>query len=313
MKKLAALIVLATVFTSCVSYEPRVLVPNITFSPEDVSFVHNTTNTPAIDFGFTANVNESDSLFNVEVLPGVKVSSIEAGGPAELAGLQVGDTVLSISDVVTNHPDTVLALQQQSADKLTFKLKGRRGTVIYEANLQARKRPAASPPIELFRADPIATRAGYTTETLQIENRGGLAAARITEFFPDSPLPAAGFSIGDRIIALNGVELNSAQDLISRLNQEQPLGSEVRLSVLSENSVNDITVKLWDPGRRISRVSLGPLLNYESESTPPANKFTLLNLWLFSLYSYTHIDGEKNHSVLGLLNFSSDRGELLEE
>jgi hypothetical protein len=39
----------------------------------------------------------------------------------------------------------------------------------------------------------------------------------------------------------------------------------------------------------------------------------LLNLWLFSLYSFNQVEEEKSHSILGLINYSSDLGELNEE
>ena len=41
--------------------------------------------------------------------------------------------------------------------------------------------------------------------------------------------------------------------------------------------------------------------------------FTLVDLWLFSLYRYQRSDGEKSHTILGLINVSTDDGELTEE
>lgn len=301
----------------CVSYEPMVLAPALTLSPEQITLssdrVTGNSAVNRIDFGVEVAVNESDSLFNVETLPGVRVRSIETRGPAESAGLQVGDIILSIGEVITDHPDTVSAIQQTSTQELTFEVKARRGTVVFQATLLARVLRPSVAPIELYRADPIATRAGYQTELVEIEGRSNLAAAKIIEFFPKSPLPGAGFSAGDIILALNGVEINSAQDLINRLNQNHELGSNVELTIFSNGKINQKSVQLWNPGRRVSKVSLGPLLNYETGLNPTTTKFTLLNLWLFSLYSFNQNEGEKSHSVLGLINFSSDLGELAEE
>ena len=44
-----------------------------------------------------------------------------------------------------------------------------------------------------------------------------------------------------------------------------------------------------------------------------SKSFSLLDLWLFSFYSYNRVDEEKSHSILGLINYSSDLGELIEE
>ena len=55
----------------CVSYEPAVLVPSITLSADELSLVNETDNsTPSIDLGLETSLNESDSLANVEILPG---------------------------------------------------------------------------------------------------------------------------------------------------------------------------------------------------------------------------------------------------
>jgi serine protease Do len=296
----------------CVSYEPLTLMPALTLSPEQIVLSANNANTNTVDFGLEVGVNESDSLFNVETLPGVRVRSIETNGPASLAGLKVGDVILSIDDTITDHPDAVAVLQQSPPD-LNVQLKIRRGTVVFEASMLARALSPSTPPLELYRADPIATRAGYQTELVKITGRANIAAAKIIEVFPNSPLPKAGLAQGDIVIALNGVELNSAQDLINRLIQDHELGSTVKFTVFSDGKLSDIDVQLWNPGRRVSKVSLGPLLNYETGLNPETTKFTLLNLWLFSLYSYDQVEGEKSHSILGLIKYASDLGELSEE
>jgi len=123
----------------------------------------------------------------------------------------------------------------------------------------------------------------------------------------------AGINEGDFILALNGSNLNSAQGLISRLNQEFELGDEVILSVYDGDTVSNREVRLWNPGRRISRVTLGPLLHYESSLNPSSDRLTVLDLWLFAFYRYSRVDGEKTHSILGLFNYSSNYGELVEE
>ena len=56
--------------TSCLSYEPAQLVPEITLSAEEVSFFESVDSNLLVDFGMEVSVNESDSLFNLETLPG---------------------------------------------------------------------------------------------------------------------------------------------------------------------------------------------------------------------------------------------------
>ncbi|MSR10233.1 MAG: PDZ domain-containing protein [Gammaproteobacteria bacterium] len=301
-----------TLLAGCVSYEPRVLVPAVTLSPEDIS-LRSASNTSGgqLNFGLEVTVNESDSLLNVATLPGIRVRTVNSNGAADAAGIQPGDIILSVNAIATNHPDTLAALSQQSEGG-SFQFTVRRNTAVLETTLTAVAASTAAGPRELYRADPIATRAGYRTEMVNIREQASIPAARVTELFPDSPLPAAGIKPGDLVLALNGTNLNSAQDLITRLNQEFALGTKVEFTVFDGDAVETKTVTLWNPGRRISRISLGPMLKYESSLSPSSDSLTLLDLWLFAVYRYNRVDGEKSHNVLGLIKYSSNYGELTE-
>lgn len=303
---------------SCVSYEPAVLVPSITLSADELSLLDETDNSSAsIDFGLETSLNESDSLVNVEILPGVRVRGVVGNGAADSAGIQVGDIILTVNGTPTNHPDVIGALQNsvpaQAADETEFNFKVRRNTVVFEATVIGRLISKNPPPQELYRIDPLATRAGYRSEIVSIRNRADLAAARVVEFFPGSPLPAANIKEGDLILSLNGIDLNSAQDLVSRLNQDFELGENVVLGVYDGQTVTEVQIRLWDPGRRISQISAWPLFRYSASLNPASSSLTILDFWLFSLYSYNRLEGERSHSVFGLFNFSTDYGELTEE
>lgn len=309
---LLKLVPLFALLQACVSYEPAVLTPAVTLSAESVTLVTDTPQGAGVSFGVVVASNESDSLFNVEVLPGVRVREVSSNGPAESAGIAVGDIILEINGTATNNPDAFLSLQQ-SADTSVQRFLVQRNTTVFEASVTPRLLGSGSPPVELYRVDPLATRAGYRSIPVTIEGRGNVVAARIEALFANSPLPAAGLDQGDLILALDGAYLNSAQDLVTRLNTEYELGTEVVFTRYRNSTVEDIRLNLWDPGRRISRISLGPLFQFESSLNPESRSVTLLDLWLFSLYNYSQVEGERSHSVLGLINVSSDYGELVEE
>ncbi len=307
------LLILSASLNACISYEPRILTPAITFSPEQISLTNQTSGSDLVDFGLELSLNESDSLFNIESLPGVRVRSLSANGPAASAGIQVGDVILKVDGLETNHPDAITVLMQTEKSSLLYTMEVQRGTTVFQTELTARKRSATSEPVELYRIDPVATRAGYRTEVVNIENRGPVAAARVVEFFDQSPLPQAGINEGDLVLALEGTEINSAQDLINRLNNEIQVGNRTSMTVYRENSVDEVSLRLWSPGRRISKLTLGPLVNYQSSLETDSTQLSILDLWLFAFYSYQRSDSEKTHSILGLLRFSSDVGELTEE
>ena len=297
---------------SCAGFEPARLVPAIALSPEELSISPSDSGL-LVDFGLETAVNESDSLLAVEVLPGVRVVDVAANGPADSAGIRVGDVILAINRMETNSPDAVLALQRNAYRGEPYEFTLRRGTAVLSASVNGREIAANPGPRELYRVDPVATRAGYRTELIAVAGEVERAGARVVALFPGSPLPAAGIGEGQWIVALDGVGFGSAQELINRLNRDYELGAEVALDVWDGRGLRRFDVELWNPGTRVSRVSFGPLLQYRSSLEPDSASLDILDLWLFSVYSYSRNEGERSHSILGLFNFSTGYGELVEE
>ncbi|MEZ5492671.1 MAG: PDZ domain-containing protein [Gammaproteobacteria bacterium] len=306
-----------SLLAGCVSHEPRRLVPNVTLSPDDLQLsqpVSEAENAGGVDFGLAVTVNESDSLFNIEVLPGVRVRQVAGGGPADLAGLQAGDIILAINGTEVNQPDTLEALARQGQEGAAFTFRIRRGTAILESSLVARPRATAGAPLrELYRSDPLATRAGYETTLVQVRGQGEISAARVVELSNDSPLHSAGISPGDVILALDGQPVQSAQGLIDSLLTDYALGDTVNFTVYTGDTLQERRIALWDPGRRINRIALRPLLFYESSLADQQTRLSVLDFWLFALYRYDQNQGERKHELLEIFSISSDYGELLEE
>lgn len=318
MVRLALLISAAFALTACISSEPRVLVPSITLSPETVSLSGGEAIGAGLNFGMSTGLNESDSLSNIAILPGVRVRSVSPNGAAELAGIQAGDVILEIDGRAINHPDLLEALAQQTGAASSFVMQVRRNTTVFETTLNARMiSDARAVPVELYRADPVATRAGYTTEIFDSPDGTAISGARIVKLFGDSPLPDADMEIGDTVIAIDGRPVSSAQDLITRLNTEYALGDTVRFTLARDEVTRmetlEKSLRLWSPERHISRIALGPILQYEKNLNPEQTRLSILDLWLFSVFSYQQEEGEKAYSLLGLFRFATGYGELVEE
>ncbi|MEX2333362.1 MAG: PDZ domain-containing protein, partial [Pseudohongiella sp.] len=95
--------------SACVSHEPLQRVPTLSLSPENVVLSGGTgaPQTAGINFGLTGGINESDSLTNISVLPGIRVRAVAPGGAAERAGIRAGDVILRIDGDDSNHPDVL--------------------------------------------------------------------------------------------------------------------------------------------------------------------------------------------------------------
>jgi hypothetical protein len=305
--------------TGCVSTASLPAPQHVNLSAENVELAPVADAPRTADFGIDAVANESDSLEDLQALPGLRIRAVRPQSPAQAAGLQVGDVILSINGIETNEPDTLASIAEAATlgDRFVFEV--RRDTVVLETELEAPRRVRTKDPDERYRVDPVMTRAGYRTELVQTRDAAipAFAVARITRLFPQSPLPAGGLQPGDAIVALEGAPVTSAQHLINRL-AEHDFGDRVVFRVLpgaagGYGEFEEVAVRLWDPGRRISAVSLKPLFHYENRLGPSTTKFSLLDFWLFSVYAFERHEGEREHRLLSLFRFATGYGELIEE
>lgn len=295
----------------CATTEPTALPPHINLSPENMSFADIATN--RLDFGLQLSSNESDSLENLTVLPGLRVRSVRNGSTADLAGIRAGDVILSVNDVETNALDVFHALAQSDADM--FRIRARRDTTVYETIMTPPRQRQVVTPEALYRVDPIRSRAGYSTRLLEREDGGQQSVARVEAVFPESPLRALGISAGDLILSLDGETIQSAQDLVNKLHS-RPLGAKVNLEFVSSSQTQLVqrqNVRLWEPERRLSALSVWPLFVYRSSLAPDQVEFKLLDLVVFPVFSFKREEGEKTYRLLGLFRFGSGYGELVEE
>jgi len=315
-RNLALALPLLAILSACATHEPRQLVPSISLSPENVLAADNTgePRTGGADFGLNVAINESDSLTNVAVLPGVRVNSVRAGSAADQAGILPGDIILRLDGQEVNHPDTLEAIELATDTDRTYTVDVRRNTRVFTTVFAVS--PTSAPrtePVELYRIDPISLRAGFSTESLRTTENNTVSGARIIRFYPESPLPDAGFNTDDIILAVNDYTVESAQGLVTLISRNHSPGDRVAIRFARDNEILTRNVRLWDPGRRLSRLSLWPLFVYESSLRPDQTRLTIVDLWLFSLFNYQRSDGEREYSILGLFRSASGYGELLEE
>ncbi len=314
--RLFLLLGLFSLLAACATHEPRQLVPSINLSPDNQLFPGNDGGPRAggVDFGFRAERGNDDRPGQLAELDGIRVASVSPGGPADMAGLLPGDHILELDGHAIEQPDQLDAIALDIEEERVVMVNVRRDTTVFMTVLNVSPQSDARlEAVELYRVDPLYIRAGFTTELLEDAEGGALSGARIVHLLDDSPLHAAGLREDDIILAIAGEPVRSAQALIDRIHRNHGPGDRVTLNFARDNQLQDQDVELWHPGRRLSRLSLWPLFVYESSLDPDRTRFTVLDLLLFSLFSYEREAGEREYSVLGLFRTASGYGELLEE
>jgi S1-C subfamily serine protease len=219
---------------------------------------------------------------------------------------------LSLDGVETNDPDAFMAALETVPPETGVQAVVRRDTIVFETELTPEPLPETSAPRELYRVDPVRTRAGYRTEVLEVSG-APRATAVVAKLFPESPVDEGMLEVGDAVVALDGDALASAQDLVTRLIEERGPGDQVALTVLRDSEVIEISVCLWEPERELTKLAILPLFQYTHEVEASRTDFTLIDLWIVSLFHYRRDEGESEYRILSLLRFGTGRGELTEE
>ena len=135
---------------------------------------------------------------------GVTIGRVEPGGPAEAAGLRVGDTFQTING------NSVSCWNEVTIECI---LGGGTNGTLQARVLRAEGEKAVSVDLEIpVRVTDKDT--GYA-EIPGVEPR---MKCQVGSVNPGSPAEAAGIRKGDQLLAVNGVDLNGPEDLIARVN-----------------------------------------------------------------------------------------------
>ena len=313
MRFAVLLMVVAVTLPGCVSSQETGVPPSIAVSPEDLVLFPGDEPPPVTGaLGLMVSDHESDSLEQLEVLPGARVSEVVPGGAAALAGLRVGDVILSVNDVTTNGRDAFETVIRDVADGARLRLEVRRDTTAFATHLDVQRAPAgAAAARKLYRVDPVRTRAGYRSVLME-EQGARRTAAEVVKLFPRSPLPEAGVQPGDRILAVNGVAVASAHDLVRRLLEDHEPGQNISVDLARGDARHTVELELWAPPRKITRVTVPIIFDYECDPGKGSLRWTFVNLWIFPLLGYERDGGEREYRFL-LFRFGTGFGELVEE
>lgn len=252
--------------------------------------------------GLKTRENDSGTLDALLFEPGVRVTRVVEGSPAEAAGIEVGDVLLSLDGERTDDSDTLDALVAKRTPGTSAALELQRGDAVFALDVTlADSASDATPPEVLFLKDPSRSLAGWAT---------GPSGVVLVSAHEDSPFPEAGVPVGSVVTALDGEPVHSARGLVRRVQSFEP-GESVEVAVLeADGSVTLRDVELYEPPTKVTGFMIPILMNYEADVAGESASFVLLDLYVISLFRYTRTGAETEYRFLRWFQFSSGVGEL---
>ncbi len=256
--------------------------------------------------GVEVEANESDSLEELEIRPGVRVIRIDSSSPAERAGLQVGDVLLRFDGTATDDPGRLESLLRGLGSDREVALQIERGTAVLEVPVLVEARGPLGRARTLYHIDRALVRAAFR-DTLEDG-----AYPEIAYLAEDSPLLGKGAEVGDRVLAFAGRDPGSAAELVRRLRLELEPGEHAELTLRRPGGrERELRFRAWSPGRELTSTGFWPLWSWERDRIGQRESLLIGDLILFSLFRKESIGQENEYSVLSLISWKT--GEALLE
>ena len=172
----------------------------------------------------------------------IRVTSVERGGPAAKAGLEVGDVIAGIEgEAIT----AAGQLEAMAAKGKTFSLivvdvntgKGTQIELDPGSNVAAVDDSAVAKPAP-EQAQPAKISLGISAEPVTLGTRSAL---KVTGVKPESPADKAGVEVGDVLVAANGAPLTGPEQLLGALRKSGPV---LKLTVRDSRTGRDTEVSV---------------------------------------------------------------------
>jgi S1-C subfamily serine protease len=154
---------------------------------------------------------------------GMKVTRVEAGGPAQKAGIEIGDVIVAANGVPVTGVEVLSSVVKKSGASLTVTVRDTRTGRDLPVEIKFGD-PGIAIPGELPADPKLQTGTGHklgaVTELVFYDIN---PAAKVTEVEPNSPAARAGIEPGDIIVEANGATVLHPKDLEDLVRKSAPV------------------------------------------------------------------------------------------
>jgi len=254
------------------------------------------------DLGITVAPNESESLEDLEIRPGVRIIAVAENSPASRGGCQVGDVLLAINQDRIDAPEALDVWLQSVRQPQQCELQLERGSRVFQSSVNLKVIDHGAQQQTLYYVDRVLTRSAW------LDSPRGPVLFRMGT---DSPLKSSKLKLGDIVRGVNGQELGlTAQHLVRYLRGELSPGDKFELQVLRGEERLSVSCQAWSPGRRLTAHSFWPLWTWEYNPEIDSEFLMLGDLILFSLFKRERLGEEVETTVLTFFSWKSGEATL---
>ncbi len=252
----------------------------------------------------------ASSLEAMSFEPGLSVVSVAKGSPAQLAGIRRGDRVVSAEGVELERVDQWGALLEARGAGDTLTLTVERGSGLRDVALTVAAGGGGVLPVPIRHRELWKGRLEARSELIQVAGQERMAA-RVVTLLPESPFESLAWTSDTVVLGARGQPVAGAAELVEVLARSE-FGEEVEFEFLDGGQSTTATVELWAPPRHLTRLAVPILFGYQATANDEETEFTLLDLWIFSLFQYEREGQTRSYRFLRWFEYQSGVGELLE-
>ncbi len=169
-----------------------------------------------------SNLGMTTEVLKVQNRIAIRVTSVERGGPAAKAGLEVGDVIAGIEGEAITAAGQLeaLAAKGKPFSLIVVDVNTGKGTQI---ELDPGSQAVAVDQSEVAKPtpeQPAKISLGISAEPVSLGTRSAL---KVTGVKPESPADKAGVEVGDILVAANGAPLTGPEQLLGALRKSGPV------------------------------------------------------------------------------------------